>query len=114
MFKKSKKLNPAPKPITVEQILSDLETFAIPKSDIRANCRYVSPNEPEYEKQWWQLFETFLEDVDSLKRLQETLDTTQEGLTERREEISQLIQKLEKEMATQKKVIDNIQTLEDS
>lgn len=108
MFKKTKKLNPAPKLLTIEQILSDLETFKVPKSEIKQATRFLSPNDPEFDKEWWKLFETFVDDVDQLKTMQETLDTTKEGLTERRREISKMIGKLEKEMGAQKKVIDGI------
>lgn len=107
MFKKSKKLNPAPKAITVEQVLSDLETFAVPKGEIEP-VRVVSRNDPDFDSQWWRLFETFMDDVDRLKRLQQTLTETKDGLTERRSEISKLIVKLEKEMGTQKKLVESI------
>lgn len=107
MFKKGKRLSPAPKPITVEQILSDLETFQLPKSEIDP-IRTVSPNDPDFEKQCWKLFETFVDDVDQLKRLQASLLHTKKSLVERSKEINKMIHNLENEMATQKKAIDDI------
>lgn len=108
MFKKSKKLNPPPKPITVEQILSDLETFAVPKSEVETT-RLISPNDPDFENQWWKLFETFRDDVEQLHRLQNTLGETKEGLTERRKEIQETIEKLERKMNSERiEVIDGI------
>lgn len=109
MFKKGQKLPPAPKPITVEQVLSDLETFAVPKSEIIPNTRSLpSPNDPDYEQEWWKMFETFMGDLELLKRLQETLDVTKARLTERRAVIGKQIDKLEREMGKQKTVIDGV------
>lgn len=108
MFKHSKKLNPPPKPITVEQVLSDLETFAVPKKET-VPTRYISPNDPDIENEWWKLFETFIEDVDHLKRIQDSLDTTKDRLTEKRKETNQVVNKLDEEMKNLKDFIDKIE-----
>lgn len=107
MFKKSKKLNPAPSPITVEEVLSDLETFAVPKAETEA-IRTISPNDPDYPNQWWRAFQTFMDDLETLKRLQRTMAENKDGLTEQRRDIDQMIVDLEKGMARHKKFIESI------
>lgn len=54
------------------------------------------------------MFETFMGDLEQLKRLQETLDVTKARLTERRAVIGKQIDKLEREMGKQKSVIDGV------
>lgn len=54
------------------------------------------------------MFETFMGDLELLKRLQETLDVTKARLTERRAVIGKQIDKLEREMGKQKTVIDGV------
>lgn len=54
------------------------------------------------------MFETFMGDLEQLKRLQETLDVTKARLTERRAVIGKQIDKLEREMGKQKTVIDGV------
>lgn len=68
----------------------------------------MSQNDPEFDQQWWKLFETFVDDVEQLQRLQKTLETTKEGLVEKRADVQQLIDLLERDMATEVKVIEDI------
>lgn len=108
MFKKSKELNPPPKPLTLDQILADLGTFELPKSESDQPTRHISPNDPNFDKEWWKLFQTFTNDIEHLKTLQGTLRDTKDQLTQRRNLLINQIDTLESEMKTQKKTIDQV------
>lgn len=105
MFKRAAETNPLPKPLTVEQILSDLTTFEFPTVQYVKQKRHISSIDPNNQK-WWELFETFTQDMNHLRELKTTLGDTKAQLTERRDELREIIEKLEKEMQTQKNIIE--------
>lgn len=73
MFRKKPKVqgNPPPSPPTAEEIIEDLETFHIHKK-LPVRTRHVE--DVANLESWWNLFETFLEDLSDLKHNKTTLN----------------------------------------
>lgn len=77
MFKRSTKLEPPPAPPTIEEILQDLKTFEIVKSPIipvRKLDSSSSSSSNNTDSEWWKAFQTFLNDVDELKKIRTELN----------------------------------------
>lgn len=68
MFRKKSRVqeNPPPNPPTAEEILEDLETFHIPKK-LTVRTRQVEDRSNSNLEQWWNMFETFLQDLNDMK-----------------------------------------------
>lgn len=98
-----RELKTPPKPLTVEEILSDLATFEIPIAALPPTRRLLAS---KGEGEWWKLFEAFRDDIELRKTLQIRLANTGDQLTQRRDELYDLIEKLELEMKVQEKTIE--------
>ncbi|XP_055389917.1 uncharacterized protein LOC129618912 [Condylostylus longicornis] len=76
MFKRTKKLEPPPPP-NFSDILEDLETFHVEKllpiRNRNLEC-YKQKSAHEDIAEFWNLFETFIFDVDDLKRMKTELN----------------------------------------
>ncbi|CAD7080193.1 unnamed protein product [Hermetia illucens] len=73
MFQRKKQLGPPPSAPTVTEIIEDLETFHVEKP-LLVKTRSLDP-EGSSDAEWWKVFETFLSDVDDLKRLKALINS---------------------------------------
>lgn len=108
MFKKKpSKTHPSPAPLTQEEILEDLKTFKNERDSFSAT-RLVSPNQPNYQQEWWKYFETFLRDVQQMDDLRDQFKDTQTHLQRTKIDLNNTIEELEREMLARRKEVEAV------
>lgn len=104
MFRRKSKLNVSlPKPPTREEILDDMEYFSLDRmlmgkdrrmstaSNLNAaldKSKESENNSDEQLDEWWQKFETFLNDIDDLESYQKQFEIKKTNVNKLDEEIS--------------------------
>lgn len=101
MFGRQKKLPPPPKPPTVEQIIEDLETF---KEDVHENefIRQIPPDSKHPERDFWHIYQTFVEDNKVLQTTYNTLEQMKYALQSTVSEVKEVKERVEEDVAKQK------------
>ncbi|KAL5279404.1 hypothetical protein ACFFRR_003796 [Megaselia abdita] len=97
MFRKKSRVqsNPPPAPPTAEEIIEDLETFHIPKK-LPVRTRQIE--DKSNLEEWWNMFETFLQDLSDMKTTKTTLNGYKISLESSQLEIETLGKNIENDI----------------
>lgn len=99
MFKKSIPNLSPPEPPTIDEILEDIETFRIDKPVVTAIRELTaSATKQQSEEEWWNTFETFLQDSNDFKAIKSQILEYKNRLKEADEEILEVSNQIKKEI----------------
>lgn len=99
MFKKSIPNLSPPEPPTIDEILEDIETFRIDKPTLKPTRELAaSTTKQQSEEEWWNAFETFLQDCTDFKTIRSQILEYKNRLKEADEEILEVSNQIKKEI----------------